>query len=134
MAASRSCDQRRFSSDCSIPRNLVFDPPHPEAPLPRHFTDQTFGFHPTKVREAANEAELQAAILGAGTIDVTRSNCPMEAAMRWAESADEAPGDLSDEFSHKVDLEAASEPEATETRGERLRVRRVVRGRVRVRN
>ena len=27
-----------------------------------------------KVREAANEAELQAAILGAGTIDVTRAN------------------------------------------------------------
>ena len=87
-----------------------------------------------KVREAANEAELNAAILGAGAIDVTRSKCPMEAAIRWAESAEEAPGDLSDEFSHKVDLEAASEPEATETRGERLRVRRVVRGRVRVRN
>ena len=87
-----------------------------------------------KVREAANEAELNAAILGAGAIDMTRSKCPMEAAMRWAESAEEAPGDLTDEFSHKVDLEAASEPEATETRGERLRVRRVVRGRVRVRN
>ena len=65
---------------------------------------------------------------------MTRSKCPMEAAIRWAESAEEAPGDLSDEFSHKVDLEAAPEPEATETQGERLRVRRVVRGRVRVRN
>ena len=77
-----------------------------------------------KVREAVTKSEIVGAIVEAESIDAPFIECPLEAAKKWAASAEGLTGEDGDEFDRVVDLEAGPEPDAPGSHPERLRMKR----------
>ena len=88
-----------------------------------------------RLREAKTDEDRADIVAKASSIDAFNPTCPLDAAMRWAESVGESSESLKydDEFDGTVDLEAPSDPHQPPPPGETLRVKRRHRERQRVR-
>lgn len=88
-----------------------------------------------RLREAKTDEDRAGIVAEASSIDAFNPTCPLDAAMRWAESVGESSDSLKDddEFDGAVDLEAPFDPYQPPSPGETLRVKRRHRERQRVR-